>query len=89
MKRWYDLGYINKDVFSNTVRSKDSFNLGKSAIGIGNSQDIQSNLADAQAKGWEVEIVPELDAQNHYVADPHINNGVALSAGALSEKPRR
>jgi putative aldouronate transport system substrate-binding protein len=81
MKRWYDKGYVNKDVFSNTVRSKDSFNLGKSAIGIGNSQDIQSNLADAKAKGWEVELVPELDAKNHYVADPHINNGVALCAG--------
>ncbi|MBN1696007.1 MAG: extracellular solute-binding protein [Spirochaetales bacterium] len=81
MKRWYDKGYINRDVFANTVRSKDSFSLGKSAVGIGNSQDVQANISDAIAKGWEIEIVPELDAKGHYYADPHINNGVALAAG--------
>jgi putative aldouronate transport system substrate-binding protein len=81
MKSWYDKGYINKDVFANKVRSKDAFNLGKSGVGIGNSQDIQANLADAKAKGWEVEIVPELDSSNHYYADPHINNGFGLAAG--------
>jgi putative aldouronate transport system substrate-binding protein len=81
IKSWYDKGYINKDVFANKVRSKDSFNLGKSGIGIGNSQDIQANLADAKAKGWEVEIIPEIDASGHYYADPHINNGFALAAG--------
>jgi len=80
MQRWYDKGYINRDVFANTVRSKDSFNLGKSAVGIGNSQDTQANIADAIAKGWEVEIIPELDMKNHYAADPHINNGIALAA---------
>ncbi len=80
MKSWYEKGYINHDVFANKVRSKDAFNLGKSAIGIGNSQDIQANLADAASKGWEVEIIPELDAKNHYYADPYINNGIALAA---------
>jgi putative aldouronate transport system substrate-binding protein len=80
MKSWYEKGYLNRDVFSNKVRSKDAFNLGKSAVGLGNSQDIQANLADAKAKGWEVEIVPELDSKGHYYADPHINNGVALAA---------
>jgi putative aldouronate transport system substrate-binding protein len=81
MKSWYDKGYINKDVFANKVRSKDAFNLGTSGVGIGNSQDIQANIADAKSKGWEVEIVPELDAGNHYYADPSINNGFGLAAG--------
>jgi putative aldouronate transport system substrate-binding protein len=87
IKSWYDKGYINHDVFANTVRSKDAFSLGKSGIGIGNSQDIQANISDAISKGWEVEIVPELDAKNHYYADPHINNGIALAAG--TKNPER
>lgn len=87
MKSWYDKGYINHDVFANKVRSKDSFNQGKSAVGLGNSQDIQANIADAKSKGWEVEIIPELDNKGHYYADPHINNGVALAAG--TQNPER
>jgi len=80
MKSWYDKGYINRNVLNNKVRSKDAFNQGLSAVGIGNSQDVQSNLADATAKGWDVEIIPLLDAARHYPADPFINNGVALAA---------
>ena len=56
MKSWYDAGYINKDVFANKVRSKDSFVQGKSAVGFGNSIDIQSTIAGATANGWEVEL---------------------------------
>jgi len=80
MKSWYEKGYVNKDAFSNSVQSKTSFNLGKSALGFGNSQNIQSNIAEAVAKGWEVEIVPLLNINGHYIADPFINNGVALPA---------
>jgi putative aldouronate transport system substrate-binding protein len=80
IKSWYDKGYINKDAFANSVRSKDLFNLGKSGLGFGNSQDIQANIADATAKGWEVELVPELNINGHYIADPYINNVVALPA---------
>ncbi|MBN2547437.1 MAG: ABC transporter substrate-binding protein [Spirochaetes bacterium] len=80
MKSWYEKGYVNKDAFSNSVQSKTSFNLGKSAIGFGNSQNIQSNIAEAIAKGWEVEIIPLLNINGHYIADPYINNGVALPA---------
>jgi putative aldouronate transport system substrate-binding protein len=87
MKSWYEKGYINKDVFSNKVRSKDAFNQGKSAVGIGNSQDIQANLADAKSKGWEVEIIPALNVKGHYTADPYINNGIALAAG--TKNPER
>ena len=53
----------------------------------GNTQDIQSNLANAKAKGWEVEIIPTLDARGHYPADPYINNGVAIAA--RSKNPER
>ena len=87
MKSWYDKGYINRNVFANKVRSKDSFNQGVSAVGIGNSQDVQANLADAAAKGWDVEIIPLLDAKGNYPADPFINNGVALAA--TTENPER
>lgn len=87
MKSWYDKGYINKDVFANKVRSKDAFSQGKSAIAVGNSQDIQGTLADAASKGWEIEIIPALNVNGHYVADPYINNGVALAA--TTENPER
>ncbi len=87
MKSWYDKGYINRNVFANKVRSKDSFNQGVSAVGFGNSQDIQANLADAAAKGWDVEIIPLLDAEGHYPADPFINNGAALAA--TTKNPER
>jgi putative aldouronate transport system substrate-binding protein len=87
MKSWYDKGYINRNVFANKVRSKDSFSQGVSGVGIGNSQDIQANLADAAAKGWEVEIIPMLDAEGNYPADPYINNGVALAA--TTKNPER
>jgi putative aldouronate transport system substrate-binding protein len=80
MKAWYDAGYINKDVFANKVRSKDSFVQGKSAVGFGNSIDMQSTIAGATANGWDVELVPGLDGNNHYRADPFLNNGVALAA---------
>ncbi len=80
MKSWYDAGYINKDVFANKVRSKDSFVQGKSAVGFGNSIDMQSTIAGATANGWEVELVPGLDGNGHYRADPYLNNGVALAA---------
>ncbi|HVO40329.1 MAG TPA: ABC transporter substrate-binding protein, partial [Spirochaetia bacterium] len=80
MKGWYDAGYINKDVFANKVRSKDSFVQGKSGVGFGNSIDIQATIAGATANGWDIELVPGLDGGNHYRADPFINNGVALAA---------
>ena len=80
MKRWYDAGYINKDVFANKVRSKESFVQGKSAVGFGNSVDIQSTISGATANGWDVELIPEVDGNGHFRADPFINNGVGLAA---------
>lgn len=87
MKEWNDKGYINSDVFSNQVRSKDSFVQGKSAVGFGNSQDMQSVLATAEANGWNAEIIPLTNEGGHYLADPFINNGVAIAAS--SENPER
>jgi putative aldouronate transport system substrate-binding protein len=87
MKSWYDKGYVNKDVFANKVRSKDSFAQGKSAVGFGNSIDIQGTIAAAVANGWDVELVPGLDGNNHYRADPFLNNGVALAAN--TKNPER
>jgi putative aldouronate transport system substrate-binding protein len=80
MKAWYDAGYINKDVFANKVRSKDAFVQGKSAVGFGNSIDMQGIIAGASANGWDVELVPGIDGNGHYRADPYLNNGVALAA---------
>jgi putative aldouronate transport system substrate-binding protein len=80
MKSWYENGYLNKDVFANKIRSKELFDQGKSAVAFGNTQDIQSNLANAKAKGWEIEVIPQLSGKGHYPADPYINNGVAIAA---------
>ncbi|CAH1221750.1 hypothetical protein PAECIP111892_05036 [Paenibacillus auburnensis] len=80
VKDWYDRGYINHDAIANKVRSKDSFEQGLSAVAFGNSNDIQSTLANAEQKGWEVEIIPTLSSKGTYIADPFVNNGVALPA---------
>ena len=87
MKSWYEKGYLNKDVFANKVRSKDAFNEGKSALGFGNSMDIQSNLAVAKSKGWQVEILPRLTPSGHSGADPFIGNAVGIAA--RSKNPER
>lgn len=87
MKAWSAKGYLNQDAFANTVRSKDSFVQGKSAVGFGNSIDMQSVIAASAANGWEIELIPLLDQQGHYAADPFINNGVAIAAS--SENPER
>ncbi|SEF57525.1 putative aldouronate transport system substrate-binding protein [Butyrivibrio sp. Su6] len=87
MKQWYDAGYINKDVFSNDVRSKDAFLEGKSAVAFGNSVDMQSFLVSAKDKGYEVGIVPLLDKQGHSLATSYLNNGVGIAA--TSEHPQR
>jgi putative aldouronate transport system substrate-binding protein len=79
VKRWYDKGYINQDAFANKIRSKDSFEQGKSAVAYGNSNDIQSTIAKAEQQGWEVDIIPNLSPKNTYIMDPYINNGVAIA----------
>ncbi|MFC5470606.1 extracellular solute-binding protein [Cohnella suwonensis] len=80
VKSWYDKGYINHDAFANKIRSKDSFEQGKSAVAYGNSNDIQSTIAKAEQQGWEVEIIPNLSRKGTYIMDPYINNGAAIPA---------
>jgi len=82
MKRWYDRGYLNRAPFANTVLSKQSFAAGKSAVGFGNSQDVQAVLAEAQARGYDPEIIPILSSTGHSNADSYTGNGVAIAAGS-------
>jgi putative aldouronate transport system substrate-binding protein len=82
MQSWYQKGYINKAPFANTVLSKQSFAQGKSAVGFGNSQDIQEVLSKAAADGFDPEIIPILSSSGHSPADSHIGNGVAIAAGS-------
>jgi putative aldouronate transport system substrate-binding protein len=81
MKRWYDRGYFNEAPFANPVLSKQSFAAGRSAVGFGNSQDIQEVLAFSQAKGYDPEIITILSSTGHSVADSYTGNGVAIAAG--------
>ena len=87
MKEWYDAGYVNKDVFPNEIASREALVEGKSAIALGNSVDIQSVLAACEEKGYEIGILPLLDAHGKTAAIPYINNGVAIAA--TSEHPDR
>lgn len=87
MKEWYDAGYVNKDVFSNTIRSTDAFLEGKSAVAFGNSVDMQSFLASAKDKGYEVGVVPLLNKEGHSLATSYLNSGVGIAA--TSEYPER
>lgn len=81
IQSWYKKGYINRAPFANTVLSKQSFAQGKSAVGFGNSQDIQEVLAKATADGFDPEIIPILSSTGHSPADSHTGNGVAIAAG--------
>ena len=86
LKDWYYKGYINKNPFSNKVRSIDSLVQGKSAVGFGNSVDIQASLAEAKALEMDVEIIPVLK-NGKSAANSYLNNGVAISSN--SKNPER
>jgi len=75
-----DRGYLNRAPFANTTLSKQSFAQGKSAVGFGNSQDIQDTLA--QAQGYDPEIIPIVSSTGHSNADSSTGNGVAIAAGS-------
>lgn len=86
LKDWYDKGYINKNPFANKVRSKDSLVQGKSAVGIGNSVDLQSTLTQGKTAGMSLEVIPVLK-NGKSAANSYLNNGVAISAS--SKNPER
>ncbi len=80
MKTWYDKGYINRNAYSNKVRSKDSFEQGKSAVAFGNTNDIQSTIDKAAANGWEIKVMPGISTKGTYPMDSFINNGWAIAS---------
>ncbi|MDF2984623.1 MAG: extracellular solute-binding protein family 1 [Eubacterium sp.] len=87
IKSWYDKGYINRNAFSNKVRSRDSFEQGKSAVAFGNTIDMQSTIDKAKAAGWEIKVMAGLSTKGTYPADSYINNGFAVAA--KSKNPER
>jgi putative aldouronate transport system substrate-binding protein len=87
MKSWYEKGYLNKNIFANTVRSKDAFEQGKSGVGIGNTADLQTNTAKGKEMGWKVEIVQANTKAGHSIANSFLNNGVAIAQS--SKNPER
>ncbi|MHA7963942.1 extracellular solute-binding protein [Paenibacillus sp. CAU 1782] len=87
MKKWYDAGYINKNPYSNKVRSKDSFCESKSAVAFGNSIDIQATLASCQDKGIETYVMPVLSPTGKAPSSSWLNNGVAIATN--SDNPER
>ena len=87
MKDWYDKGYINKNPYSNKIRSKDNFAEGKSAIALGNTNDVASVMEAAQAKGIETYVVSALTAGGKAPQNSWTNNGVSIAAS--SKNPER
>ncbi|WP_150266085.1 extracellular solute-binding protein [Paenibacillus tepidiphilus] len=87
MKKWYDAGYVNKNPYSNKVRSKDNFVEGKAGIAFGNTIDIQAALAACTDKGIETYVMPVLSPTGHAPTSSWLNNGVAIAAN--SPNPER
>ncbi len=78
-KQWYDKGYINSNVFSNDIRSKELFTQGKSAVAFGNSIDIQSCILNAEEKGWEIGIIPVVSSKSgHAPNDSSQVSGIGI-----------
>ena len=83
VKSWYDKGYLNRNAFANDVRSKESFVQGKSGIGLGNSLDLQGNIAQAEAAGYTVGLIPILGGESgKSPADSYNVNGAAIAASS-------
>lgn len=82
MKAWYDAGYINRDYFANRVASIEAFNQGKSAIGLGNTISLRSAITKGKENGYEVELIPFIDAHGKALASSYTVNGFSLLAGA-------
>jgi putative aldouronate transport system substrate-binding protein len=87
MKQWYDAGYVNKNPYSNKIRSKDNFCDGKSGVAFGNSIDIQATLSSCQDKNIETYIMPVLSPTGHAPSNSWLNNGIAIAAN--SKHPER
>ncbi|MFD2332795.1 DUF3502 domain-containing protein [Cohnella sp. GCM10020058] len=82
MKKWYDAGYITHDYFSNKVNSLDAFDQGKSAFATANTISVRKILSSGNEKGYDIEIIPFIDAEGRASAGPWISGGVSIPAGA-------
>ena len=87
MKDWYDKGYVNKNPFANNIRSKEAFQDGKTAVGLGNLYDVDANILLAENAGYKVKVVPMLTKSGRYSRDCYTNNGVAIASS--SRQPER
>lgn len=87
MKDWYTKGYINKNPYTNKVRSKDNFVNGKTGVAFGNSIDVASVLTSAKEKGIDVYLKPMLSPTGHAAQTSWINNGIGIAAN--SKNPER
>lgn len=82
MKEWYDAGYINRNYFSNKVNSTDAFDQGKSGIGIANTIAVRRFLDTGKAKGYDIELIPFLDAEGKFPAAEWTSGGISIPMGA-------
>ncbi|THF83453.1 ABC transporter substrate-binding protein [Cohnella fermenti] len=87
MKEWYDKGYVNKNPYANSVRSKDNFCEGKSGVAFGNSNDMLSVFLSCKEQGIDVYPFPMLYPSGKAAQASWLNNGVAISAS--SKNPER
>ncbi|KAG2893145.1 hypothetical protein PC117_g23853 [Phytophthora cactorum] len=87
MKDWYDKGYVNKNPYSNKIRSKDNFVEGKSAIAFGNSIDIAATIEAAEAKGIETYLLPSLMPNGKAPMGGLLGGGISIAAN--SKNPER
>jgi putative aldouronate transport system substrate-binding protein len=87
MKRWYDKGYVNRNPYANSDRSKDDFCNGKSGIAFGNSIDMMTVFTACKEKGIDVYPFPMLYPSGKTTKASWLNNGVALAAS--SKNPER
>ncbi len=87
IRNWYERGYINKNAFSNKVRSLDLFLAGKSSVAFGNTVDMQNIINKTGSLGWEVRIIAGLSKKGTYPRDAHTNSGFAIVS--KSRNPER
>ncbi|MBO2943389.1 extracellular solute-binding protein [Paenibacillus sp. F411] len=87
MKEWRTNGYWSKNAMVNKIPARDSFVNGKSAAFIDNLLQASSTYTSLKQSqpDWELEFYPI--TTNSIVANPYINNGMAINA--KSKNPER
>lgn len=82
MKEWNDAGFWSKSVMVNTVEERDSFINGTSAAFIDNLNQASATYSQVAVSHpeWDMRFYPI--NTNKYLANPTINNGMAISANS-------